>query len=64
MLPYGSLLSPPALMTKAYGPLRRTYSFWLPGLRRGRLHSASSRAMKPTSASASLVNYRSRQGRA
>ena len=32
MLPKGSLLRPPALMTKVYGPLRRTYSFRLPGL--------------------------------
>ena len=38
-----------------YGPLRRTYSFRLPGLVRGNEHSASSRAMKPRSGSASLA---------
>ena len=47
MLPKGSLLRPPALMTKVYGPLRRTYSFRLPGLVRGSEHSAIIRAMKP-----------------
>ena len=35
---------------------RRTYSFWSPGLVRGNEHSASSRAMKPRSASASLAS--------
>ena len=34
-------------MTKVYGPLQRTYRSRLPGLVRGREHSASSRAMKP-----------------
>ena len=55
MLPKGSLLRPPALMTKVYGPLQRTYSFRLPGLVRGWLHSTNSRAMKPRSGSASLA---------
>ena len=34
---------------------RRTYSFRLPGLVRGREHSAIVRAMKPRSGSASLA---------
>ncbi len=40
---------------KAYGPLRRTYSFRWPGLVRGSEHSAIRRAMKPRSGSASLA---------
>ena len=34
------LWSPVALITKVYRPLRRTYRCWLPGLVRGREHSA------------------------
>ena len=53
--PKGSLLLNPKVITSVYGPLRRTYSFRLPGLVRGNEHSASSRAMKPRSGSASLA---------
>ena len=41
-LPEGSLLSASASMTSLYGPLRRTYRSRLPGLVRGREHSADS----------------------
>ena len=54
-LPYGSLLSIPAVIPSLYGPLRRMYSFRFPGLVRGNEHSAISRAMKPRSGSASLA---------
>ena len=53
MLPKGSLLSPPAIITKAYGPLRRTYCSRFLGSVRGKEHNASNRAMKPRSGSAS-----------
>ena len=42
-------------MQQRQGPLMRLYSFRLPGLVRGRLHSARSRAMNPRSACASLA---------
>ena len=54
-LPYGGLVLIPATIPSVYGPLRRMNSFRLPGLVRGNEHSASSRAMKPRSASASLA---------
>ena len=44
-LPKSSLLSPVALITKVYGPLRRTYRYRWTGLVRGRLHSAPTAAL-------------------
>ena len=52
-LPKGSLLSAPATMISLNGPLTRLYWCRFPGLVRGREHSASIRAMKPRSGSAS-----------
>ena len=55
-MPKGSFaVRPVAFMESVYGPLRRTYCVRLPGLVRGRLHNASSRAMNPSSGSASLA---------
>ena len=54
-LPKGSLLLIPALIPSVYGPLTLLYCSRLPGLVRGRLHSAIVRAMKPRSGSASLA---------
>ena len=54
-LPKGSLLALLENMMSVNGPLTRLYSLQLPGLVRGRLHSAIIRAMKPRSGSASLA---------
>ena len=55
MFPKGSLLSAPATMTSLNGPFCRLYWSRSPGLVRGRLHNAKSRAMKPRSGSGALA---------